>query len=156
MLSLSGACAAAGCTVDADLYLNYRHQRDHYTLYSAGQIGPLRLPNRLVRSATWDPVILNRRAMTDEVLAVYRGLAAGGAGLIITGGLTVYRASLPGGSEPPGRTFSYPDLRVAGIEQLAATARAERGDCKIVAQLEVGYLDAGASDYPSPFRTEPL
>ncbi len=131
-------------------------RRDHYALYSEGQIGPLHLPNRLVRSATWDPVILHRRAMTDEVLAVYRRLAAGGVGLIITGGLTVYRASLPGEPEPPGRTFSYRDLRVAGIEQLAAAVHAARDDCKVVAQLEVGYLDAGPSDYPSPFRAEPL
>jgi hypothetical protein len=67
-------------------------KRDHYAIYSEGRIGPLRLPNRLVRSATWDPAILHRRAMTDEVLAVYRALAAGGVGLIISGGLTVYRA----------------------------------------------------------------
>ncbi len=71
-------------------------RRDHYALYAEGRIGTLRLPNRLVRSATWDPVILGRRALTDEVLALYCGLANGEVGLIITGGLTVYPADLCG------------------------------------------------------------
>lgn len=131
-------------------------RRDHYALYSAGRIGRLQLPNRLVRSATWDPMILNRRAMADEVLDVYRRLAMGGVGLIITGGLTVYRESLPDGPEPPGCLYTYADLRVAGIEKLAEVVHALSDGCKIVAQLEAGYLSAGPSDYPSPYRAEPL
>lgn len=131
-------------------------RRDHYALYSAGRIGTLQLPNRLVRSATWDPMILSRRAMADEVLDVYRRLAVGGVGLIITGGLTVYRESLPDGPEPPGRTYRYADLRVAGIEKLAEAVHALGDGCRIVAQLEAGYLNAGPSDYPSPYRAEPL
>lgn len=131
-------------------------RRDHYALYSAGRIGTLQLPNRLVRSATWDPMIVSRRAMADEVLDVYRRLAVGGVGLIITGGLTVYRESLPGGPEPPGRTYRYADLRVVGIEKLAEAVHTLGDGCKIVAQLETGYLNAGPSDYPSPYRAEPL
>jgi 2,4-dienoyl-CoA reductase-like NADH-dependent reductase (Old Yellow Enzyme family) len=130
--------------------------RDHYTLFSEGRIGKLRLSNRLVRSATWDPIILNRREMVPEVLAIYRDLAAGGVGLIITGGLDVYSQAEPGSSAPPGKTHTYPDLRVSGIEQLAETVHAESRDCKVIAQLEAGYVDAGPSDYPSPYRSEPL
>jgi len=42
-------------------------QRTTHTLFSPGHIGrgrtdPLTLPNRLVRSATWDPSILGPRA----------------------------------------------------------------------------------------------
>ena len=131
-------------------------QRDHYVIYTKGQIGRLWLPNRLVRSATWDPQILNRRAMTDDVLAVYQRLAAGGVGLIITGGLTVYRESLPNQSELEGGALCYHDLSVKGIEQLAAAVHAQENGCQIVAQLEVGYLNAGPSDYPSPYPKEPL
>jgi 2,4-dienoyl-CoA reductase-like NADH-dependent reductase (Old Yellow Enzyme family) len=131
-------------------------RRDHYALFSEGRIGTLRLPNRLVRSATWDPVILNQRRVTDEVLQIYRRLAQGGVGLVITGGLTVYRESLTDRLEAPGQTFSYADLRVADIEELAASVHSWGNGCKIIAQLEVGYLNAGPSDYPSPFRSEPL
>jgi len=73
--------------------------REHYKLYSERRIGKIRLPNRLVRSATWDPILLNRRSMIDDVLEIYRNLAAGGVGLIITGGLTVFRDSDPSRSE---------------------------------------------------------
>jgi len=130
--------------------------RDHYKLFSEGRIGDLRLPNRLVRSATWDPIILNRRSMIDEVLEIYRNLAAGGVGLIITGGLNVYRDSDPGRSEPPGKTYTYHDLRVDGIEKLVNTVHTQSGDCKVFAQLEDGYINAGPSDFPSPYRPEPL
>jgi 2,4-dienoyl-CoA reductase-like NADH-dependent reductase (Old Yellow Enzyme family) len=130
--------------------------RDHYKLFSEGRIRELRLPNRLVRSATWDPIILNRREMVADVLVIYRDLAAGGVGLVITGGLNVYRESEPGSSEPPGKTYGYPDLRVAGIEKLPETVHGQSRDCKVIAQLETGYLDAGPSDYPSPYRSEPL
>ena len=130
--------------------------RDHYKLFSEGQIGKLRLANRLARSATWDPIILKRREMVADVLAIYRDLAAGGVGLIITGGLNVFRESEPGSSEPPGKTYSYRDLRVNGIEKLAEAVHTQSRDCKVFAQLEVGYLGAGPSDYPSPYHSEPL
>jgi 2,4-dienoyl-CoA reductase-like NADH-dependent reductase (Old Yellow Enzyme family) len=55
-------------------------RRDHYELFSKGWIGPLALPNRLVRSATWDPAILQARRVADEVLDIYRRVAAGGVG----------------------------------------------------------------------------
>ena len=49
--------------------------REQYKLFSPGQIGKLNLPNRLVRSATWDPSILHLGEMTEEILAVYRQVA---------------------------------------------------------------------------------
>ena len=55
-------------------------RRDDYKLFSEGQIGPLALPNHLVRSATWDPAILQARRMADEILDIYRRLAASGVG----------------------------------------------------------------------------
>ena len=131
-------------------------QRDHYKLFSEGWIGTVRLPNRLVRSATWDPIILNRRTMVDEVLNIYRDLAAGGVELIITGGLIVYRDSDPSRSEPPEATYTYHDLRVDGIEEIAKTVHSHSVDCKVFAQLEDGYINAGPSDFPSPYRSEPL
>lgn len=130
--------------------------REHYKIFSEGRIGDLRLPNRLVRSATWDPIILNQRTMVDEVLDIYRDLANGGVGLIITGGLIVYRDSDPNRSEPPGESYTYDNLRVNGIEEIAKTVHTQSVGCKVFAQLEDGYINAGPSDYPSPYRSEPL
>ena len=80
--------------------------RNHYKVFSAGVIAGLSIPNRLVRSATWDPSILTSRQMTDEVLDLYRNLALGGVGTIITGGFPVYRERLSRGrfgtTGPPG------------------------------------------------------
>ena len=131
-------------------------RRDHYKIFSEGRIGPLLAPNRLVRSAAWDPMILHRKTMTEPVLRIYQKLAEGGVGLIITGGIPVYRESEPDHGEPAGRIYSYEDLRVEGIEQLASAVHKYGNECKVVAQLEVGYLNSGPSNYPSPFRSEPL
>lgn len=65
--------------------------RSRYKIFSPGAIAGMTVPNRLVRSATWDPCILSTRQMTEEVLALYRSLALGGIGLLISGGLPVYR-----------------------------------------------------------------
>ncbi len=69
--------------------------RSHYKLFSKGSIAGMTLSNRLVRSATWDPSILAALRMTEEVLDLYRNLALGGIGMIISGGLAVYRDRSP-------------------------------------------------------------
>ena len=125
-------------------------RRDGYKIFSEGKIGNLVLPNRLVRSATWDPCILTIHKMTEEVLNLYRELAVGGVGLIITGGFPVYE-SRPPGDEAGKDSNTYDDLHVEGIEQLADVVHRSRPDCKIVAQLETGHLNAEPSVIPSPF-----
>lgn len=122
--------------------------RVHYKLFSPGRIGALVTDNRLLRSATWDPAILGERCMNDEVLQVYRRLALGGVGLIITGGLPVYRQRFPDEEGP--QVFLYEDLRVQRIEHLVQAVHAARPGCPIVAQLEVGYLEAGPSHFVNP------
>ncbi len=129
--------------------------RNHYKLFSAGEIGGLSIPNRLIRSATWDPSILTARQMTGEVLDLYRNLALGGIGAIITGGFPVYRERFPEeGSDRPVRR--YAELRVNGLEKMAKVIHQANPDCKIIAQLEVGYLEAGPSSIPTPFSEEVL
>ncbi len=129
-------------------------RRDTYKLFSAGRIGPLTLPNRLVRSATWDPAILGRRQMIEEVLDLYRQQALGGVGLIIAGGLPVYEERFldKGGWVP----CSYKDLRVEGVEQLVTVVHGVGTGCRVVAQLENGSLQAGPSERVSPFAGRPL
>lgn len=127
--------------------------RNHFKLFSASAIADLIIPNRLVRSATWDPSILSSRQMTGEVLNLYRNLALGGVGMIISGGLPVYRERFPKeASDAPARF--YTDLRVNGLEEMPQVVHQTRQECKIIAQLEVGFVDAGPSSIPSPFSNQ--
>jgi 2,4-dienoyl-CoA reductase-like NADH-dependent reductase (Old Yellow Enzyme family) len=127
--------------------------RHDYKIFSQGQIGLLKLKNRLVRSATWDPSILDGRGMNDDVLNIYRRVAAGGVGLIITGDFSVL---------PPNfldvdfdiKPFSYETVRIKGFGQLVDTVRRASPDCKIIAQLSGDYYGIGPSAIPSPFTTE--
>lgn len=129
--------------------------RETYQIFSPGAIAGLATPNRLVRSATWDPSILAAREMQDEVLALYRRLAEGGVGMIVTGGFPVYRERFPD-EDHPAPYFTYPDLRVSGLEKLPQLVHQAITGCKIIAQIEVGYIDSGPSSIPSPFSNEPV
>ncbi len=129
--------------------------RSLYKIFSEGTIAGLNIPNRLIRSATWDPSILTSRQMTGEVLNLYRNLALGGVGAIITGGFPVYRERLPE-EDWDQPAFFYADLRVNGVEKMAQVVHQARPDCKIIAQLEVGYVDAGPSSIPTPFSNQPV
>jgi 2,4-dienoyl-CoA reductase-like NADH-dependent reductase (Old Yellow Enzyme family) len=121
-------------------------QRNDYKLFSKARIGNLTLPNRLVRSATWDPSIIHSRRMTDEVLDLYRELATGGVGLIITGGFPVIEQDMLRTEGSGERACSYDDIHIEGIDRLASVVHRSGTGCKIVAQLEAGYLDAAPSD----------
>jgi 2,4-dienoyl-CoA reductase-like NADH-dependent reductase (Old Yellow Enzyme family) len=127
-------------------------RRDHYMIFSTAKIGRLTLPNRLVRSATWDPSILKERRMTDEVVSVYRRVAEGGIGLIITGDFSV----VPDGmleQDPPGQG-SYDAVQIRGFDKLAEAVHATAASCRILAQLSAEYPGVAPSDVPSPFTTE--
>ncbi|MCG3216625.1 MAG: NADH:flavin oxidoreductase [Candidatus Heimdallarchaeota archaeon] len=130
-------------------------RRDDYAIFSEGKIGKLNLPNRLVRSSTWDPSILSIRQLSDEVLNLYRNLALGGIGLIITGGFPVFRERNP--KDPPGEWLvSFPDLRVKDLERMIQIVRDANSKCRIVAQLENGNIAAKPSDVRSPFSKRKL
>ena len=127
--------------------------RRNYKIFSEGQIGSLNLKNRLVRSATWDPSILGGRGMNNEVLNIYRKVAAGGVGLIITGDFSVVPLNFLDEDfdiEP----FSYESVKIMGFGQLVETVREASPDCNIIAQLSGDYYGIGPSAIPSPFTTD--
>ena len=129
-------------------------RRDDYKLFSEGRIGPLLLPNRLVRSATWDPSILGPRRMTEEVLAVYRGVAEGGAGLIITGDFSVVPPGFLDGGQAGDPAGAYEGVRIEGYGRLAEAVRRAAPRARIVAQISADYPGVGPSDVPSPWTRE--
>jgi 2,4-dienoyl-CoA reductase-like NADH-dependent reductase (Old Yellow Enzyme family) len=95
--------------------------------------------------------------MTQEVLEHYRALAAGGVGMIISGGLPVTPKGLF--RRPLKEEVTCRDVRIQGISEMPKVVHAVGNRCKIVAQLENGFLEKGPSDVPSPFRgkrTAPL
>jgi 2,4-dienoyl-CoA reductase-like NADH-dependent reductase (Old Yellow Enzyme family) len=68
------------------------------TLFDETRIGSLQLRNRLVRSATWEAMADETGRPTPRLVRVYRDLAEGGAGLIITSA-TTFAADA---THPPG------------------------------------------------------
>ena len=79
-------------------------------LFSAGQIGTMTLPNRVIRSATQDPFGHRDGTCAPEQVALYRDIPAAGTGAIIT-------------------AYSYisPEARSTGIQVGFATE--EQRDC---------------------------
>jgi 2,4-dienoyl-CoA reductase-like NADH-dependent reductase (Old Yellow Enzyme family) len=59
------------------------------SLFDKGRIGTMRLRNRLVRSATWEAMADGTGRPTPRLIAVYRELAEGGTGLVITGATAI-------------------------------------------------------------------
>lgn len=106
-------------------------RRDEYKVFSGGRIGPLAVKNRLVRSATYEGGMTEDGGVTAEILNLYRNLAEGGVGTIITGHMAVRRE----GKANDRQICIYDDCHIAQIAQIAEVVHAAGADCKILAQL---------------------
>ena len=93
------------------------------TVFDSTTINGLRLANRLVRSATWEGLGGPDGRVNDGVLAIYRRLAQGGVGLIITGYLSV-RSD---GRQHPTQLGADRDELVVGLAELAAAVHDHGG-----------------------------
>lgn len=101
-------------------------------LFTSGTIGSLALSNRLIRSATAEKMADPSGSPRPPLLKLYRDLAQGGVGLIITGHL--YISS--GGKCHPEMTGIHEDRLVPDLQALTEVVHQEGG--KIVAQLNHG------------------
>jgi 2,4-dienoyl-CoA reductase-like NADH-dependent reductase (Old Yellow Enzyme family) len=134
-------------------------RRDHYKVFSEGKIGPRALPNRLVRSATADPSLFPSQEMNEEVLDLYRAVAAGGVGLIITGDFPALPEGLWDEAVSHKSGSPYEQVKVKRIGELAEAVHTTAPQCGIVAQISAQYRGVAPSDIPSPFtgkRPTPL
>lgn len=98
-------------------------------LFSPMKIGGLELPNRFVRSATFECMARQNGQVTDDVLKLYRNLAKGRVGLIVTGYLYV---------NPAGKAFFnqigiHSDDMIPGLKRLVQEVHGHDG--KVVFQL---------------------
>jgi 2,4-dienoyl-CoA reductase-like NADH-dependent reductase (Old Yellow Enzyme family) len=125
------------------------------TLYDKVNIGNLELPNRFVRSATWEGMCDEFGRPTPKLVDLYRELAAGGVGLIITGYTVVH----PRGRQMTGAIGACRDVQIPILGTLTGGVHEAGG--KIMAQLfhagaqtslrTIGESPLGPSAVESPF-----
>lgn len=99
------------------------------TLFEKTTINGMTLKNRLVRSATWEGMCEPDGRPTRRLIEVYRDLAEGGTGLIISG----YAYVRPEGKQLPGKMGIYTDDFAENFIELTRTVHDSGG--KIVIQL---------------------
>lgn len=99
------------------------------SLFETARIGKLEVKNRLVRSATCEWSCDADGRATPGLVALYRTLAHGGAGLIVTGHAYVTRT----GRASPGQIGIYTDSLGEALAPIAQAAHEE--GAKIVVQI---------------------
>jgi len=95
------------------------------------EIGGMIVKNRLVRSATYERMASENGSVTDKLVELYKTLAEGGVGLIITGSAYVQ----PGGQSVPCMTGIYRDDQVPGLRKIVETIHEHGDGCKVAIQL---------------------
>lgn len=84
-------------------------------VFTAGKISDVEIPNRLVRSATYECRATEDGFVTDDLVKVYEELAQGGVGLTITG-MSYVRED---GCQLPKMVGNYSDDHIEGLSQIA-------------------------------------
>ena len=125
------------------------------SLYDKVSIGTLELSNRFVRSATWEGMCDEYGRPTVRLADLYRELAKGGTGLIITGYTVVH----PRGRQMTGAIGACSDSQIPVLSSLTKAVHGAGG--RIMAQLfhagaqtsvrTIGEPPVGPSDVESPF-----
>ncbi len=99
------------------------------TMFEETTINGMTLACRLVRSATWEGMCEADGRPTPKLAALYRDLAQGGVGLLITG----YTFVRPEGKQMPGKMGIHTDAFAAEMKTLTAAVHGQGG--KICMQL---------------------
>lgn len=100
-------------------------------VFQPGKIGKLVIKNRLVRSATYERMASDEGGVTDELLRLYRNLAAGGVGMIVTSLAYVQKS----GMGFPNQLGIYSDDFVPGLRKIVQTVRRHGDGCKVALQI---------------------
>lgn len=98
-------------------------------LFTPQKIGRLTISNRFVRSATHESLAEKDGRMSDRHLLLFRALAEGEVGLIITGHAFINRL----GIASPGQTGIDEDARVESLRRIPEVVH--RTDAKIFVQI---------------------
>ena len=98
-------------------------------LFDETTINGMVLKNRMIRSATWEGMCEPDGRPTEKLADLYRDLARGGVGLIISG----YTFVRPDGKQLPGKMGIHTDAFVDEMKALTRAVHDENG--RIVMQL---------------------
>jgi len=98
-------------------------------LFTPIRLGGLEIPNRIMRSATWEGMAQEDGTVTDALVELYERLGAGGAGLVISG----YAYICPEGKGLPRQVAIYDDRYVEGLSRIADAVH--RGGGLAIVQL---------------------
>jgi len=99
--------------------------------FRPGKIGTLEIKNRLIRSATWENAASESGHVTDPLQDMYRALAKGGVGLIITSHSVVH----PRGMTDPRMIWVADDSYIPSVRKLARAVHQTASACKVMIQL---------------------
>jgi len=99
-------------------------------VFQPSHIGTLKIKNRLVRSATFENAASGKGEATEELLQIYRSLAEGGVGLIITGIGGVYTQAIM-----PNQVRFDEDRFIPKLKKIPDVVHEINNDCRIMVQL---------------------
>jgi len=100
-----------------------------HRIFETTHLGGIEVRNRLVRSATWDGMADAQGRVTDRMIDLYRGVAEGGVGVVISG----YAFVRPEGRQWETQLGAHDDDAIPGLAELAGTVRGRGG--RIVGQI---------------------
>jgi 2,4-dienoyl-CoA reductase-like NADH-dependent reductase (Old Yellow Enzyme family) len=100
-------------------------------VFTPAHIGQLEIKNRLVRSATYESAATSKGEVSDFLVDLYRTLAKGGVGLIITGYAGVYSKALG----PDLSIRADNDDFIASLRKIPQAVHEAAPDCRVILQL---------------------
>ena len=135
--------------------------RGHYKVFSKGKIGDLEVKNRLVKTATDIGATTDDCNYLNKGDNAYRNWSKGGAGMIISGHMTVVPQSRKDFLFNHNLTCIYADRFIPQLSKMAGAVHDADGDCKIIAQINHIGMDSisnpiSASSVPWPFAEKKL
>lgn len=92
-------------------------------IFESCEIARIAARNRLVRSATWDGLADPEGLVTEPMVDLYRRVAGGGVGLVISG----YAFVSPGGRQWANQLGAHRDETVPGLRRLADAVHDQGG-----------------------------
>jgi 2,4-dienoyl-CoA reductase-like NADH-dependent reductase (Old Yellow Enzyme family) len=105
--------------------------REDSIAFQTGEIGGMKLKNRLVRSATFEAMATNDGKVTNIQVELYRTLAEGGVGLIITGHAAVHLRWSAGRH----MTRISDDSFIPLVRRITRAVHEVGNNCRVVLQL---------------------
>ncbi len=107
------------------------HSRENSIVFTPAWVGPLRIKNRLVRSATYENAAASGGEVSDFLVDLYRTLATGGVGLIITGVASVYSKAV----FMHGSMRADDDSFIPSLEKIPRAVHEIGSGCRVMLQL---------------------